>query len=207
MGGQYLHSSRKFCISNIPNCLIYSYDGCAQCQQQYVTITSNKSQCIVSPSINYQLQNTANPASPVVLCLENNFYFDSNTSSCMVSMAVSATSIQYCLQGNTTGVCSQCILGYFLSTDQKFCVSCSSSINNCLTCTFNCTNPIVSACKPNCTICEPTHFPFFYQGQSICRPCTTYGCKTCQLNSNQSIVCTDCERGQTLYNNTCYSCP
>ena len=167
IAGQVLNPSRNYCITLISNCLIYSYDGCAQCDEQYTINPTNKLQCLLSTTINYQLQTV--DGKTVVICLQKNFYFNSITGFCELSPAVAVTSVPDCLQNSTSGTCTSCIPGYYLSTDAKSCLDCSNTISNCLTCANNCAGSTLSICLPDCAICLPTHFLFLDQGDHICR--------------------------------------
>lgn len=157
----------------------------------------NQNTCKFSSEIAYQLSLST------AICSQVNFYYDSLQSKCVQNTGVG---VNYCKQVLTTGStnCSQCIEGYFLKTDGS-CKSCKTTIQNCLTCS-SCILP--ATCLATCTTCLSTHFLFtdpVTQGQT-CRSCSTYGCKKCQLSSTNSISCLQCEKGQSLFNGTCYSC-
>lgn len=41
--GEVMDQSRQFCRKDIPNCVVYDFDGCGQCEGQYIVNPLNKS--------------------------------------------------------------------------------------------------------------------------------------------------------------------
>lgn len=134
----------QYCVEQIPNCLIVSYNGCGQCKEQYIIDTANNNVCKLFSPIAYQLSPTT------ATCLQVNFYYDSTQSKCVQTTIVG---VNYCKQVSAMNatICSVCIAGHFLGSGGN-CESCKDLISNCLLCS-SCASP--STCAATCTTCQP----------------------------------------------------
>ena len=142
-----------------------------------------------------------------------------------------------CSQCTTTGgtfACSSCSAGYYLSSSNNSCVSCSNAgLSNCLACSdsatcTSCQNPnyldsATNTCKScqaqlcktcstsNTSQCQTCQDFYYLDANGACQSCASANstnCKSCSVTDGQATTCTACQDGYFVNGTTslCQSC-
>lgn len=100
--------------------------------------------------------------------------------------------------------CNECSSGYYIASST--CVSCSSVVSNCLSCSFK-----MSGGNGECTQCLAGYF--LNSTDKSCYTCSSFNsltfpvdsCSNCSLNG-LFMVCFACNSGYYLSDQTCLTC-